>query len=322
MILAIGISSIGEDASASPTPSSPSEKGLHPSLLAFPIKPVQSPASPVQGAQILAPSIVSTLPAALRGLAARPPDPLLSDSSLTRLRAQLFYGQRDTIVGLVAIALLIIGARLGKPHPRQGRRSTAIPTTFIAWAEAEPLRLGENLLPSLSARILIAISSSPTSSFSQILHPSRPRRRGPRGDLELKRPLKTIPGVTTWTQLSLLVSAIGGSAGREPSRPGKLISVFHVVFRHPFHSRRPLVGTPSLIEGAVPFFLCALRAIATSFRARGRLLLRFFPLIVPALLLFTFTASNHCVPGRSTRTSAPACWSSVGAGSTPTTSRP
>ncbi|MBU6179927.1 MAG: hypothetical protein KGR69_09680, partial [Verrucomicrobia bacterium] len=110
------------------------------------------------------------------------------------------------------------------------------------------------------------------------------------GNLELKHEFKTIPGVTTWTQVSIVLGAIRGMrwSGLLPGKI-KLISLFHLVFFGTLFVRAILWSERlALIEGGVPFFIGALPRVTAAAGPVGRTLLRFLPLLLPALALLLF----------------------------------
>lgn len=216
-----------------------------------------------------------------------------SDSSVTLSRAQHFYGARDFLVALFAIFALIIGALLGesgllgqlwnKVRPR--RRAVRDPR-FLP----DP-KLGETLLSERFDYFLMAVFVLSHLIFFRnfFLNPGLVTAvLG--GNLELKHTFKTIPGVTTWTQVSLVLGAIRGMrwSGILPGKI-KLISLFHIVFFGTLFVRALLWSERlALIEGFVPFFLCALPRVTAAAGPMGRTLLRFLPLLLPVAVLLLF----------------------------------
>jgi len=217
-----------------------------------------------------------------------------SDSRQTLSKAQLFYGDRDFIVGILAILLLAAGARLGESglFNQIGSALGSRHRTPLATAAMGP-RLGENLLSPRLDWFLMGVFLVAHLIFFRnfILNPGLAMGvLG--GNLELKHTFKTIPGVTIWTQVSLLLGSLRGLrwAGILPGKI-KLISWFHVVFFGTLFVRAILWSERlALIEGAVPFFLGALPRIVSNLGPRWRMVLRLVPVLLPALLLVVFTA--------------------------------
>lgn len=184
-----------------------------------------------------------------------------SDSTQTLSKAQLFYSPRDMVVGLLAIAFLAIGARIGET----GWLSKLAPP----WRRSvgpEP-RLGETLLtPAFDLFLMVVFLVSHLLFFRNFFTNPGLILGVLGGNVELKHDFKTIPGVTTWTQVSLVLAAIRGLrwSGILPGRV-KLISAFHLVFFGTLFVRSILWSERlALIEGVVPFFLCALPRLATA----------------------------------------------------------
>lgn len=111
------------------------------------------------------------------------------------------------------------------------------------------------------------------------------------GNVELKHSFETIPGITTWTQVGTLLAAIRGFrwAGVLPGNRIKLISWFHLIFFGVLFVRAILWSERlALIEGVIPFILCALPKIGIKLGKPGRFALQWVPLVAPILLLFVF----------------------------------
>ncbi len=218
-----------------------------------------------------------------------------SDSSMTLSRAQLFYGHRDFLVAIAAIVLLAIGALLGESSLfkqigkllRPGRQAAQTPGTLSA------PRLGENLLTTRFDFFLLVVFLISHLIFFRgfIINPGLAAAvLG--GNVELKHDFKTIPGVTTWTQVSLLLGALRGFrwSGFLPGRI-KLISWFHVLFFGTLFVRALLWSERlALIEGGLPFFLGMLPRLVTLLGPRWRMILRLLPVLLPVALLVVFTA--------------------------------
>ncbi|PAW63312.1 MAG: hypothetical protein B9S36_04990 [Verrucomicrobiia bacterium Tous-C2TDCM] len=217
----------------------------------------------------------------------------LSDSSVSLSQAQHFYGIRDFFVALFAIVALIIGALVGESgwlghlwrriHP--GHRAVREPR-FIR----DP-KLGETLLSERFDYFLMAVFVFSHLVFFRnfFLNPGLVAAvLG--GDLELKYTFKTIPGVTTWTQVSLVLGAIRGMrwSGMLPGKV-KLLSLFHLVFFGTLFVRAVLWSERlAFIEGFVPFFLCALPRMTAAAGPRGRTFWRWLPLLLPLATLLMF----------------------------------
>lgn len=221
----------------------------------------------------------------------------LSDSRMTLSSAQLFYGHRDLLVGVVAILLLFCGALIGES-------SFFSQITRLLGRNRErggdprlrpglPPRLGETMLSTRLDHFLMGVFLVSHLIFFRnfLLHPGIALEvLG--GNLELKHSFKTIPGVTTWTQVSLVLGAIRGMrwSGLLPGRI-KLISWYHLFFFGVLFVRAILWSERlALIEGALPFFVGALPRIVTQLGPRWRTAFRLLPLLLPVLLLMVFTA--------------------------------
>lgn len=217
-----------------------------------------------------------------------------SDSSVTLSRAQHFYGVRDFVVAFFAIVALFLGARiaesglLGQLWTRmRGQR----PRVLTDPRQLSGSRLGETLLSERFDYFLMAVFVISHLIFFRnfFLNPGLVTAvLG--GNLELKHTFKTIPGVTTWTQVSLVLGAIRGMrwSGLLPGKI-KLISLFHIVFFGVLFVRALLWSERlALIEGFVPFFLCALPRVTAAAGPLGRTLLRFLPLLLPVAVLLLF----------------------------------
>lgn len=221
-----------------------------------------------------------------------------SDSTLTLSRAPLFYGPRDLVVGLIALVMLIAGAFLGESRllasvwgaitsRGRGPRHRTAATTGPA------PRLAEALLSEQVDRWLLVVFLVAHVIFFRNFITSPGLIAGVLGgNVELKHTFKTIPGVTTWTQVSLVLGALRGLrwSGILPGRI-KLISLFHLAFFGTLFVRAILWSERlAMIEGAVPFFVCALPRVCAQAGPFWRLFLRLFPFIVPIMLLVVFTA--------------------------------
>lgn len=212
-----------------------------------------------------------------------------SDPTHSLSKAQLFYGHRDFLVGLLALAAMFLGAVLGE----SGWFASRVSGGRFAPGRIQVPRLAEGLLSERVDQFLMAVFLVSHLVFFRNFFLNPGLITGVLGgNLELKHTFKTIPGVTTWTQVSLVLGVLRGLrwAGVLPGRV-KLISVFHLLFFGTLFVRAILWSERlALIEGAVPFFLGALPRVATAAGPRLRLCLRLFPFLVPVLLLFVFTA--------------------------------
>lgn len=217
-----------------------------------------------------------------------------SDSSLTLSRAQHFYGTRDFLVAFFSILALAAGAMfaesgiLGQIWLRITGRRSAHPAEGHS-----PLRLGETLLPLRFDAFLMGVFLVSHLIFFRNFFLNPGLVSGVlAGNLELKHTFKTIPGVTTWTQVSLVLGAIRGMrwSGLLPGKV-KLISVFHLLFFGTLFVRAVLWSERlALIEGAVPFFLGALPRVTASAGPLGKMLLRLLPLLLPVAVLVLFVS--------------------------------
>lgn len=221
-----------------------------------------------------------------------------ADSTLSLSSAQLFYGTRDLVLGVIAILLLVLGCAIGE----SGLFSALIPKRWSRSRNAAMDgtrfhgRIAEAFLTERVDWILMAVFIVAHLLFFRgfFLNPSLAGSvLG--GDVELKHSFKTIPGVTTWTQVSLVIAAIRGLrwAGVLPGKI-KLISVFHLVFFGTLFIRAILWSERlALIEGVVPFFVCAAPRFVGQGGAWVRLAMRFFPFVVPILLLGFFITFEY-----------------------------
>lgn len=215
-----------------------------------------------------------------------------SDSRQTLSKAQLFYGDRDLVLGIIAILLLAGGAMVGESSLFRQIGAAISPKRGNLLTTNAP-RLGETLLSPRLDWFLMGLFLVAHLIFFRnfILNPGLAMGvLG--GNLELKHTFKTIPGVTIWTQVSLLLGSLRGLrwAGILPGRI-KLISWFHVVFFGTLFIRAILWSERlALIEGAVPFFLGALPRVVANLGSRWRMILRLVPFLLPLLLLVVFTA--------------------------------
>lgn len=216
-----------------------------------------------------------------------------SDSSLTLSRAQHFYGTKDFFVALFAILALAAGAMTAESGilAQAWRRMTG--RQVVSARDATGPRLGETLLPLRFDAFLLAVFLVSHLIFFRNFFLNPGLIGGVlAGNLELKHTFKTIPGVTTWTQVSLVLGAIRGMrwSGLLPGRV-KLISLFHLVFFGTLFVRAVLWSERlALIEGGVPFFLGALPRVTAAAGPFGRTMLRFLPLLLPVAALALFVS--------------------------------
>jgi hypothetical protein len=215
----------------------------------------------------------------------------ISDPTLSLAKAQHFYGTRDFFVGLYGIVALMLGAALGESGlPGQlWQRIAGNRQTFRAPLADQ--RLGETLLSTRFDQFLMAVFIVSHLIFFRNFFLNPGLIAGVLGgNLELKHEFKTIPGVTTWTQVSLVLGAIRGMrwSGLLPGKI-KLISLFHLVFFGTLFVRALLWSERlALIEGGVPFFIGALPRITAAAGPAGRHLIRLLPLLLPAAILLLF----------------------------------
>lgn len=213
-----------------------------------------------------------------------------SDPTLTLSEAQLIYSTPGLIVGIVGILLLALGAAFGESRLFS---SLIFPECNPSLQNRGTPRIAEAFLSERTDWILMAVFVVAHLLFFRgfFINPGLAMAvLG--GNVELKHSFKTIPGVTTWTQVSLVLGALRGLrwAGVLPGRI-KLISTFHLVFFGTLFIRAILWSERlALVEGAVPFIICAMPRITRTAGPQLKMLFRFLPLIVPVLLLIVFTA--------------------------------
>ncbi|MEM9016340.1 MAG: hypothetical protein AAGC68_04955 [Verrucomicrobiota bacterium] len=216
-----------------------------------------------------------------------------ADPTLTLSRAQLFFSSRDTILGVVAILVLAGGALIGESGFLNRICNRSIPPTGNVIVEGTRYhnRLPEAFLSQKVDWILMGIFIAAHLIFFRNFLTNPALIIGVlSGDLGLKQNFKTIPGITTWTQVSILLATIRGLrwSGILPGDV-KLISWFHFLFFATLFVRAILWSERlALIEGVVPFFLCATPKLIRMTGRRGKILLQLFPIIVPVLLLAVF----------------------------------
>jgi len=223
-----------------------------------------------------------------------------SDSRLTLAQAQLFYGPRDLVLGLVAIALLIVGSALGESRLIPALKEQLCSRTRSRHGSsgsprlpAPGPRLAESLLsPRVDLLLMVVFVASHLVFFRGFFLNPGLAAEVLGGNLELKHDFKTIPGVTTWTQVALVLGALRGMrwAGVLPGQV-KLVSWFHIIFFGTLFVRALLWSERlALIEGAVPFFLGALPRLTRQLGRGWRPVLSLLPLLLPALVLLVFVA--------------------------------
>jgi len=215
-----------------------------------------------------------------------------SDHTHSLARAQHFYGWRDFLTGLFGIVALMAGAALGESSLLPQLLSRLRGRGRIPHSRLETgHRLGETLLSTRFDAFLMAVFVVSHLIFFRNFFLDPGLAAGVLGgNLELKHEFKTIPGVTTWTQVSLVLGAIRGMrwSGLLPGKV-KLVSLFHLVFFGTLFVRALLWSERlALIEGAVPFFLGALPRVTVAAGPVGRNLLRLLPLLLPAAVLVLF----------------------------------
>lgn len=217
-----------------------------------------------------------------------------SDSRMTLSKAQLFYDNRDLLVGVAAILLIFFGAVIGESSlfSQIGRALGRGKDNSLQRAGIGP-RLGETMLTTRFDNFLMGVFLVSHLIFFRnfFLNPGLAMEvLG--GNLELKHSFKTIPGVTTWTQVSLVIGAVRGMrwSGILPGRI-KLISWYHLLFFGTLFVRAVLWSERlALIEGALPFFVGALPRLVSNLGPRWRTFFRLLPLLLPGVLLLVFVA--------------------------------
>jgi len=217
-----------------------------------------------------------------------------SDSRMTLSKAQLFYDNRDLLVGVAAILLIFLGALIGESSLfSQIGRALGRGDDRSSSRLALPPRLGQTMLTTRFDNFLMGVFLVSLLIFFRnfFLNPGLAMEvLG--GNLELKHSFKTIPGVTTWTQVSLVIGAVRGMrwAGILPGRI-KLISWYHLLFFGTLFVRAILWSERlALIEGALPFFVGALPRLVSNLGSRWRTVFRLLPLLLPGVLLLVFVA--------------------------------
>ncbi|MDF1812535.1 MAG: hypothetical protein P1V20_09980 [Verrucomicrobiales bacterium] len=210
-----------------------------------------------------------------------------SDPTLTLSKAQLFYGYRDFVVGLIGFFFLIVGAWIGESKTFR-KLSFSI---FGQNRSGPPPRIAEVFLSEKLDWFLMGVFVFAHLIFFRDFFLNPGLVAGVLGgNLELKHTFKTIPGVTTWTQVSLVLGALRGMrwSGILPGKV-KLISGFHIVFFGTLFIRAVLWSERlALIEGAMPFFLCAMPRLGVLLKPAFRRMINFLPLLAPVLLLGVF----------------------------------
>ncbi len=215
-----------------------------------------------------------------------------SDPLLTLSKAQLFYGHRDLVVGLIGFFFLIIGTLTGESKSFQAifRNSQSTSKSRVS------PRLAEAFLTEKVDFILMGIFIVSHLIFFRGFFTNPGLIAGVlSGNLELKQTFKTIPGITTWTQVSLVLGALRGLrwAGILPGKI-KLISLFHIIFFGTLFVRAILWSERlALIEGAIPFFLCAMPKIGMLVKPFFRRIISLIPLLTPILLLGLFISFEY-----------------------------
>jgi len=210
-----------------------------------------------------------------------------SDPTLTLSKAQLFYGQRDLVVGLIGFFFLILGTLTGE--------SESFQAIFQKSRTPKP-RLAEAFLTEKVDWILMGIFIVSHLIFFRGFFTNPGLIAGVLGgNLELKHTFKTIPGVTTWTQVSLVLGALRGLrwAGILPGKI-RLISLFHLIFFGTLFVRAILWSERlALIEGGMPFFLCAMPKIGALVNPFFRRIISLIPILTPVLLLGLFISFEY-----------------------------
>ncbi|MDF1756038.1 MAG: hypothetical protein P1U89_24835 [Verrucomicrobiales bacterium] len=207
-----------------------------------------------------------------------------SDPSLTLSKAQLFYGNRDFVIGLIGFFFLILGALMGESKTigrmigggRSGQSSPRIAEAFLS-EKLDWFLMGVFIISHI---IFFRGFFMNPGLVAGVLG----------GNLELKHTFKTIPGVTTWTQVSLALAGLRGLrwAGILPGKI-KLISAFHIVFFGTLFVRAILWSERlALIEGVFPFFLCAMPRIGQLVTPMIKKFINILPLLAPVMLLAVF----------------------------------
>ena len=214
----------------------------------------------------------------------------LSDKSQTLSKARLFYSERDLISAIGMLMFLAICCRIFETRsilelfkPVKTRKPN------IGTAQA---RLPEMFFNQTFDWVLMTIFLVSHVVFFRNFFTNPALISGVlSGNLELKHSFKTIPGITTWTQVAMILGAIRGFrwAGVLPGNI-RLISWFHLVFFGVLFVRAILWSERlALLEGAIPFLICALPKLGQLTGKIGRFLIQSFPFVAPILILGLFT---------------------------------
>ncbi len=219
----------------------------------------------------------------------------LSNPDLSLALAQHFYGMRDFLLALACLLVLAVGATFGESSLPEQIKKRLFGRSHSLNANL-PSRLAENLLSTRFDAFLLGVFIVAHLIFFRnfFLHPSL-ITGVLSGNLELKHDFKTIPGVTTWTQIALVLGMIRGMrwAGTLPGKV-RLFSLFHLIFFGTLLVRAVLWSERlALIEGAIPFFLGALPRLVTMGGSPGRIILRGLPLLLPLAAFVLFISFEY-----------------------------
>ncbi|MEO0445790.1 MAG: hypothetical protein AAF191_06905, partial [Verrucomicrobiota bacterium] len=185
--------------------------------------------------------------------------------------------------GLTALIFLALCCRLGESLPCFSRRKSSLSSSefrFEHYFLHERLDTFLLILFIICHVILLRGYLIDPSLVSTVLA----------GDTGIKDRLQTIPGVTTWTQVSVLLATLRGLrwSGVLPGKV-KLFSLFHLTFVSILCLRSLLwLERLALLEAIIPFFLAALPHLGKKFGRFGRGVLQLAPLLVPFLIFFLF----------------------------------
>lgn len=208
-----------------------------------------------------------------------------SDPSLTLSKAQLFFSPRDMWLGIFGVFLLFCGTLLGESRllrdlgPRSLRGGRPRVAELFISEKFDWILMGIFLVSHL---IFFRGFFMNPGLVAGVLG----------GNLELKHTFETIPGVTTWTQVSMLLATVRALRWSKVL-PGevKLISVFHLTIFAVLFVRAILWSERlALIEGVLPFFLCAVPRLMQLTGRVGRRIIAMLPLFAPMLLFLVFTS--------------------------------
>lgn len=220
-----------------------------------------------------------------------------SDYSLTLSKARLFFGHREIVVGVGFLLFLAFWSRVGESDKfRDLMVSISTRLKHRTYRQAKELqsnsRISEQFFHERFDWFLMAVFIVSHLIFFRNFLTNPGLIAGVLGgNLELKHTFKTIPGVTTWTQVTMLLAAVRGMrwAGLLPGKI-RLFSLFHLVLFGTLFVRSVLWSERlALIEALIPFTIFALPKLCELWGKTARIAAQFLPLAAPILILGLFT---------------------------------